>query len=83
VWAHWRSTVVRDSNQTPPPSPIAKLKESIAALSKENARLKTANGGNLFTPQDRPADVVRVLISTFSAHKVAEIRRLLGEKIKQ
>jgi hypothetical protein len=83
VYAHWKkATSGSDSNKQTPPSSVTKLKEAVAMLSDENRRLKDANGGNLFTPQDRPVDVVRVLISTFSARKLTEIRRLLGEKIK-
>jgi hypothetical protein len=82
IWRHWkRSTVVPAPNKQPKPSPVAKLKESVAILEEENQRLKGLNGGNAFTSKDRPADVVRILVSTFSRHKLAEIRSLLGKEI--
>jgi hypothetical protein len=50
VWRHWqRSKVVPDPNKVQKPSPVAQLKQSLAAAEEEVARLKEANGGNLFT----------------------------------
>jgi hypothetical protein len=84
VWRHWKkATAVSDPDKQPKPSPVAKLKESVAILEDENQRLKAANGGNLFTPKDRAADVVRILVSTFSHNKLNEIRRLLSQEMKR
>jgi hypothetical protein len=84
VWRHWKkATVVRDPNKQPKPSPVAKLKESVAVLEVENQRLKSPNGGNTVTPKDRPADVVRILVSTFSPSKLTQIRDLLGKELKR
>jgi hypothetical protein len=80
----WRkSTVVPDPNKQAKPSSVAMLKESVATLSEENQRLKQANGGNQFTAQDRPADVVKILVSMFPASKLTKIRELLGKEIKR
>ena len=77
VWRHWqRSKVVPDPNKPRPPSPVTKLKQSLAEIEEENARLKQLNGGNTFTGKDTARDVVRVLRATFTENKLAEIRRL-------
>jgi hypothetical protein len=82
IYKHWQRTkvpIVAPADK--PPSPMAKLKESVAALSEENTRLKEANGGNLFTARDTAADVVNVLGGMFSAYKLAQISKLLAQKI--
>jgi hypothetical protein len=66
-----------------PPSLVAKLKENVAVLEQENHRLKSLTGGNAFTSKDCAADVVRILVSTFSPNKLTEIRSLLGKEIKR
>jgi hypothetical protein len=83
VWRHWKkATIIPHPDKKTVPSPVAKLKESVVLLEEENQRLKSLNGGNAFTSKDRPVDVVRILVSTFSPNKLGEIRRLLGKEIK-
>jgi hypothetical protein len=78
VWRHWqRSKVVRDPNKAQKPSPIATIKQSLIESQEEVARLKEANGGNLFTSKTSAKDVVRILRETFSTSKFNEIRRLM------
>jgi hypothetical protein len=80
IYKHWRRSHLPITQLADrPPSPVAKLKESVAALEEENTRLKEANGGNNITTKDTAADVVKVLRSLFSASKLARIRQLLGE----
>jgi hypothetical protein len=84
LWQHWqKSKISINTKLEKPTSHTAKLKESIASLSEENQRLKSLNGGNAFTSKDRPADVVRILVSTFSSSKLTQIRSLLGKEIKR
>jgi hypothetical protein len=81
VWRHWKSgTKVSDPNKQHRPSAVAKLKEQVAALDEECARLKELNGGNTFTAKDTARDVVRVLKATFHERKLKEIIRLLTAK---
>jgi len=49
----------------------------LVAAEEEVARLKEANGGNLFTSKTSAKDVVRILRETFSTSKLNEIRKLL------
>jgi hypothetical protein len=79
VWQQWqKSKIVPDPDKPRPPSPVARLKQSVADLEQENHRLKEA-GGNLFTSKDSARDVVGVLRSMFSESKLGEIRALLGK----
>jgi hypothetical protein len=84
IYKHWQ----RLKAPTAPPadkplSPVAKLKESIAALSEENLRLKEANGCSTISARDSARDVVTVLRGMFSARKLEEIRSLLDKEIKR
>jgi hypothetical protein len=84
VWRHWqRSKVVPDPNKAQKPSPFAAVKQSLIESQEEVARLKEANGGNLFTPKTSAKDVVRILRETFSTSKFDEIRRLIAAAVKK
>jgi hypothetical protein len=84
IYKHWQRFKVPGTHSAEKPlSPVAKLKESIAALSEENLRLKEANGGSTISARDSARDVVTVLRGMFSARKLEEIRRLLGKEGKQ
>jgi hypothetical protein len=79
VWRHWqRSKVAPDPNKAQKPSPFAAVKQSLIESQEEVARLKEANGGNLFTRETSAKDVVRILRDTFSTSKFNEIRRLIN-----
>jgi hypothetical protein len=84
VWRHWqKATVVPTmASADKPLSPVAKLKESLAASQEEVHRLKEANGGNQFTSKDTPKSVVLVLQGTFSISKLKVIRTELGKLIQ-
>jgi hypothetical protein len=82
VWRHWQKSLVPTSQQLRPPSPVAKLKESLIAAEEEVARLKQANGENSLTPKDTARHVVRVLRGMFSESKLVEICKLLGQAEK-
>jgi hypothetical protein len=80
IYKHWQKSTIPVYNKSEkPPSLVAKLKESVAALSEENQRLKEANGGSTITARDTARDVVTVLRGMFSASKLVEIRALLGK----
>jgi hypothetical protein len=83
VWQHWQRAKNLNSAAEHKASPMAKLKKSVASLSEENERLKAAAGGSIFSGQDRPKDIVKVLTATVSSNKLREIYRLLGEELKQ
>jgi hypothetical protein len=69
------------------PSKLEQTESSLAAALEENAKLKKeidAGGGDLWTVNDRPQDIARVMVTKLSrtkAERVArEIMRLLAEK---
>jgi hypothetical protein len=73
VWRHFeRATKAPNPDKPRPASPIAQLKESIARLQEENAVLK-ANGGDLFSPKDKPFDIVRALVDALGRTKASII----------
>src|SRR5262249_52406476 len=79
IYKHWQKSKI-PINSAPvdkPRSHVAKLNAALAASQEELNRLKEANGGNQFTAKDRPADVVKILTSTFTSSKLVEMRRLL------
>jgi hypothetical protein len=88
VLRKWKaSTVVPDPNAPPKSSPMQKLKDELVGVIEERDRYKRAydqGGGDLWSPQDRPQDIAKVIfdqVGKTKAEKVArEIMKLLGGK---
>jgi hypothetical protein len=83
VWRHFERAAKAPLPDRPKPaSPIAQLTESVVRLQRENAALK-ANGGDLFSPKDKPFDIVRALVAVLGPTKASIIfdegRRFLDE----
>ena len=79
VWRKWKaSTVVPDPNAPPRVSPYQKLSESVAALQEENDRMKrdiAQGGGDLWSPQDRPQDIAKVIVGKLTKSKAEKVAR--------
>jgi len=86
VLRKWKKkTNVPDPNKTQKISPKAKLKESIARLDEENHRLKqeiARGGGDLWTPDDKPEDIARVMVEKLSPTKAEKVARAIIKMLK-
>src|SRR5947209_20463825 len=63
----------------------AKLKESIARLDEENHRLKqeiARGGGDLWTPDDKPEHIARVMAEKLSPTKPEKVARAIIKMLK-
>jgi hypothetical protein len=86
VLRKWKAaTAVPDPNAPAKVSPYQKVSESVAALQEENDRMKRAikrGGGNLWTPEDKPEDIVRFLLADLSKWKAEQVGRGLLKAVK-
>jgi hypothetical protein len=75
IWRRWQASLkpqVPDGEK--PLSHLEKLNNSIAALQEENDRLMRA-GGDLWTPEDRPKDIARIIVGKLSKAKAEKVAR--------
>ena len=75
IWRRWHASLkppVPDGEK--PLSHLEKLNNSIAALQEENDRLMRA-GGDLWTPEDRPKDIARIIVGKLSKAKAEKVAR--------
>lgn len=85
VLRKWKAqAAVPNSKAAPRPSPYAQLKNAHAELIEENYRLahELAAGGDLWTAQDTPEDIAKVMIRTLSARKVERVARSILAQLK-
>jgi hypothetical protein len=83
VVRRWKAaTVVPDPNAPPKVSRFQKLNESIATLQEENDRLKRG-GGDLYTPQDTPKNIARILVGQLSKSKAEKVAREILASLKE
>ena len=77
VWRKWKaSTVVPDPNAPQKVSPYQKLSESVATLQEENDRMRREierGGGDLWTAQDKPQDIAKVIFDKVGKSKAAKV----------
>jgi hypothetical protein len=86
VLRKWKAaTVVLDQSAWPRVSSVQKLKHSVATLQEQNDRMRREierGGGDLWSAEDRPVDIARVVVGKLTKRKaktVAEaILKLLG-----
>jgi hypothetical protein len=88
IWRAYQRTIVKKSHDNTPkkPSHTEKLTASIVALEEENARMKRAierGGGDLWTPQDTPKDIARVIFGTISRSKAREVAREINKLVRE
>jgi hypothetical protein len=87
VLRKWKaSTVVPDPNAPPRVSRFQKLNESIATLEEENHRMRreiARAGGDLWTPQDHPKDISKVMIDQLGKTKAEKVAREILAALKE
>jgi hypothetical protein len=86
VLRKWKaSTVVPDPNAPAKVSPYQKLQADHMALIEERDRYKREverGGGDLWTPQDRPRDIARVIIDKVGTSKALSIVEEIRKAVK-
>jgi hypothetical protein len=85
VLRKWK-TSTRIPLAEPPVSPMAKLKAAHVAQIEENHRLKREvelGGGDLWTAQDRPDDIARVMVGKLSPTKAEHVARAMLRRLKE
>jgi hypothetical protein len=77
VWRRWGAATAAPKPDTElKSSPMQKLKDSVAALSEENDRMKREiayGGGDLWNADDRPKDIARVILGKLSKNKAENV----------
>jgi hypothetical protein len=67
-------------------SPAQKLKDSVAALQEENDRMKREierGGGDLWTPEDRPRDIAKIILAKLTKAKAEKVAREILAALKE
>lgn len=81
IMRKWKaSTVVPDPNAPVKASPMQKLKDSLVTLQEDNDRMKreiVAGGGDLWSKDDRPQDIAKVIFSKLSKSKAEKVARAI------
>lgn len=87
VLRKWKAaTVVSDPDKPKRPSPMAKLKESLARVEEENHRMRREierGGGDLWNKDDRVEDIADVMLGKLTAAKAERVARAILAKIKE
>lgn len=77
-----KKNVVPDPNAPRKTSAFARLKESLAQVENENARLKR-NGGDSWSPRDTAEDIADVMVRSLSTSKAEGVARAILQKLKK
>jgi hypothetical protein len=86
VLRKWRAATVIPQSSDTRVSPIAKIKSSLAETIEENHRLKREielGGGDLWTAQDRPDDIAKVMVGKLSRAKAEKVARAILRHLKE
>jgi hypothetical protein len=86
VLRKWKaSTVAPDSNAPKAPTAMQKLKDELVAVVEERDRYKREidrGGGDLWTPEDRPRDIARIIIGKLTKTKAEKVAREILAALK-
>jgi hypothetical protein len=81
VLRKWKAaTLVPDPSAPPRVSPVQKLKDSVVTLQEQNDRMRREierGGGDLWSAEDRPQDIAKVVFGKLSRHKAEKVARAL------
>jgi hypothetical protein len=87
VLRKWKaSTVVPDPNAPAKTSPIQKIKDELIAVIEERDRYKREidlGGGDLWTPEDRPKDIAKIILSKLTKGKAEKVAREILAALKE
>jgi hypothetical protein len=65
---------------------MQKLKDSVAALSEENDRMRreiARGGGDLWTPEDAPQEIARIMLGKLTEDKAEKTARAILAALKK
>jgi hypothetical protein len=88
VLRKWKAATAKgkaDPNAPPKVSPAQKLKDSLINLQEENDRMKreiARGGGDLWSADDRPKHIARVILSKLSKSKAEKVAREILNALK-
>ena len=87
IWRRWQASLKPPaSDDEKKPSHVQKLNNSIAALQEENDRMKREimrGGGDLWTPEDRPKDIARIIVGKLTKAKAEKVAREILAAVKE
>jgi hypothetical protein len=87
VWRRWKASTVTINPSAPPRvSPFQKLSESVATLQEENDRMRREierGGGDLWSPEDRPRDIAKVILCKLPKAKAEKVAREILAALKE
>jgi hypothetical protein len=85
VLRRWKAaTIVPDPNTPRKPSAVSKLKDTIIQLEEENHRMQheiARGGGDLWTVDDTPDDIARVMLDKLPPNKAERVARTILRKL--
>jgi hypothetical protein len=79
VWRFWKR-VTKPTSTEQRTSPVQKLKDTIVALQEQNDRMQheiERGGGDLWTPEDRPKDIARIIVGKLTKAKAEKVARIV------
>jgi hypothetical protein len=86
VLRKWKTATVVSPQDPRKASPVAKLKQSIVALSEENHRLKRevdAGGGDLWTCNDEAEEIAAVMLAKLSPTKAKRVAETILRQVEK
>jgi hypothetical protein len=81
IWRRWQASLKPPvSDDEKKPSPVQKLQDSVTALQEENDRMKREierGGGDLWSAEDRPQDIAKVILGKLTKRKAETVARAI------
>jgi hypothetical protein len=84
VWRRWKAATREPDYSEPKPSPMQKLKDELINVIEERDRYKREyehGGGGLWSPQDRPQDIAKVIVSKLTKSKAKKVAQAILEML--
>jgi hypothetical protein len=84
VWRRWKAAT-REPDSEPRTSPYQKLKEELVAVIEERDRYKREydqGGGDLWSPQDKPQDIAKVIFDKVGKTKAEKVARAILKMVR-
>jgi hypothetical protein len=87
VWRRWKAaTTTPKADAEPKASPMQKLKDELVAAVEERDRYKREverGGGDLWTPEDKPKDIARIIVGKLTRRKAESVAREILAALKE
>jgi hypothetical protein len=87
IWRRWQASLKPPvSDDEKKPSPVQKLKDELVNLQEQNDRMKREierGGGDLWTPEDRPRDIARIILGKLTKTKAEKVAHEILAALKR